>query len=150
MNTHNPMIRVLAFLFLCLLSAHGADLKQTKAQLLGKWTISAEATKKLPVDSTKHPWLAKKQEQLIKEGVSWNFREDGTVVENFGARSQAKAYYLLQDERGEVWLAIAKSDNFLLHKAQFVDGHLHLTAIARDEKNQEVPIVGTLALRKEE
>jgi hypothetical protein len=124
------------------------NLKHTRTKLLGKWTISVEATKAVPVDTVKYPWIPKKLDQLIKEGLSWEFREDGTVIETFGTRSESEGYRVFQDETGDVWIAMTRNDNWNLNRAKFADGQLHLTSIARDHNDEEAPVIGTLVLSK--
>lgn len=124
------------------------NLKQTRTKLLGKWTISVEATKAVPVDTVKYPWMPKKLDQLIKAGLSWEFREDGTVIETFDTRSESEGYRVLQDETGDVWIAMTRNDDWNLIRAKFADGQLHLTSIALDHNDEEVPVIGTLVLSK--
>lgn len=123
-------------------------LKQTKTKLLGKWTISSHATKALPVDTAKYPWMPEKLEQLIKEGLSYEFRVDETAIVTFSGRSENEGYRLLQDETGDVWIAITSGGEWDLHRAKFTDGDLQLTSLARDDNDEEVPIVGTLVLSR--
>lgn len=124
------------------------NLKQTRTKLLGKWTISVEATKAVPVNTVKYPWIPKKLDQIIKAGLSWEFREDGTVIETFGTRSESEGYRVLQDEIGDVWIAMTSNDDWNLNRAKFADGKLHLTSIVRDHNDEEAPVIGTLVLSK--
>lgn len=127
---------------------HSEYLKQTKARLLGKWTISADATKAVPIDTVKYPWMPEKLDSLIKEGISWEFSEDGTVIGTFGSHSESEGYRILQDEAGDVWIAMTSYADWDLHRAKLSDGFLHLTPVGRDHTDEEIPIVGTLVLSK--
>jgi hypothetical protein len=128
--------------------SHAADLKTVRSALLGKWTIAEEETKAIALDKQKYPWLVEKCDRFLQAKPSWDFREDGTVVETIDGRATTKGFYLMQDDKDDIWIVMAKSDNFSLFKTVLETKTFKMTAVARDETGSEVPILGTLVLKR--
>jgi hypothetical protein len=121
-------------------------LKSLETALVGKWAIDADKTNATPVEGG----LKEKRKQLIDDGLAWEFRSDGTVVEIYGRRSSTKGYRVMQDAKGETWVLIAEENDSTLFKAKLEGPALHFTAIAfLDEGNKEIEIIGSLVLTKQ-
>jgi len=121
-----------------------AKLKTFESALVGKWVIDVEKTNATPVEAG----LEEKRKQVIDDGLAWEFRADGTVVEAYHGLSSNKGYRVMQDAKGVTWVLISLDNNNTLFKAKLEEAALHFTAIGIFEDNKEHQLIGPLVLTK--
>ena len=121
---------------------------ELKSQLIGKWEINHQKTLSIPIDEEKFPGLTEDRKKRLSFPISWEYRDDGTVVQRFRSSETLFRFFVMEQDNGRLWIVHGRSDNFTLHDAKIESDGIVISPIALRDNGEEVSMTGPLFIEK--